>query len=178
MWDNDVTGLSDGDFAYEIPQGNYKILAERFDGLYKSAFYDADSNGTADVVSITSNITGIDFVLESRPTATVTIKLLDANTSEPVKYAWFDFFDAEDEFAPIVFPHLGMIDFESPFLDGTYTLREFQGGRLQIGDRLRLSTRKCIKSLMNQEILRGRPGMGEWSHDYFNRWDHDRFGYR
>ena len=41
MWDNDVTGLSDGDFAYEIPQGDYKILAERFDGLYKSAFYDA-----------------------------------------------------------------------------------------------------------------------------------------
>ena len=115
MWDNDVTGLSEGDFAYEIPQGDYKILAERFDGMYKSAFYDADNNGSADTVSITSNITGIDFVLESRPTATVTVKLLDANTSEPVKYAWFDFFDAEDEFAPIVFPHLE-INFESDSL--------------------------------------------------------------
>ena len=37
MWDNDVTDLSDN-FAGEIPQGDYKILAERFDGLYKSAF--------------------------------------------------------------------------------------------------------------------------------------------
>ena len=122
MWDETATGLADGDFALKIPQGDYKILAERFDGMYKSAFYDGDNNGTADIVSITSNKTGIDFVLESRPTATVTIKLLDANTSEPVKYAWFDFFDAEDEYAPIVFPHLGMIDFESDTFDGTYTL--------------------------------------------------------
>ena len=122
MWDETATGLSDGDFAFKIPQGDYKILAERFDGMYKSAFYDGDNNGTADIKSITSNITGIDFVLESRPTATVTIKLLDANTSEPVKYAWFDFFDAEDEYAPIVFPHLGMINFESNTFDGTYTL--------------------------------------------------------
>ena len=122
MWDETATGLSEGDFALKIPQGDYKIVAERFDGMYKSAFYDADNNDVADIVSITSNITGIDFVLESRPTATVTIKLLDANTSEPIKYAWFDFFDAEDEFAPIVFPHLGMIDFESDTFDGTYTL--------------------------------------------------------
>ena len=122
MWDETATGLADGDFALKIPQGDYKILAERFDGMFKSAFYDGDNNGTADIVSITSNVTGINFVLESRPTATVTIKLLDANTSAPVKYAWFDFFDAEDEFAPIVFPHLEMIDFESASFDGTYTL--------------------------------------------------------
>ena len=64
----------------------------------------------------------IDFVLESRPSATVTIKLLDGNTSEPVKYAWFDFFDAQDEYAPIVFPNLEMIEFESDSFDGTYTL--------------------------------------------------------
>ena len=66
------------------------------------------TNGTADTVSVNSDITGIDFVLQSRPTATVTIQLLDSNGSAPVKYAWFDFFDAEDEYAPIVFPHLGM----------------------------------------------------------------------
>ena len=120
-------GLSEGEFAVKVPEGNYKILAERFDGMYKSAFYDADDNDVADTVSITSNKTGIDFVLESRPTATVTIKLLDANTSEPVKYAWFDFFDAEDEYAPIVFPHLGMIDFESDTFDGTYTLSVLGG---------------------------------------------------
>jgi hypothetical protein len=68
MWDETATGLADGDFALKIPQGDYKILAERFDGMYKSAFYDGDNNGTADTVSITSNKTGIDFVLESRPT--------------------------------------------------------------------------------------------------------------
>ena len=134
MWDNDVPALSEGEFAYEIPQGDYKILAERFDGMYKSAFYDADSNGSADVVSITSNINGINFVLESRPTATVTVKLLDSNGSDPIKYAWFDFFDAEDEFAPIVFPHLGMIDFESDSFDGTYTLSVPGGNyKLKIG---------------------------------------------
>ena len=51
MWDNDVTGLSDGDFAVKVPEGNYKILAERFDGMYKSAFYDADNNDVVDTIS-------------------------------------------------------------------------------------------------------------------------------
>ena len=58
---------------------------------------------------------------------------MDENTSEPVKYAWFDFFDAEDEFAPIVFPQLDGIDFENGF-DGTYTLRVPGGDyKLSIG---------------------------------------------
>ena len=122
MWDESAENLQEGDYAFKVPQGSYKILAERFDGMFKPAFYDADDNGEADVVSINGDLSGIDFVLESRPTATVTIKLLDVNNSEPVKYAWFDFFDAEDEYAPIVFPHLGMIDFESDSFDGTYTL--------------------------------------------------------
>ena len=134
MWDESVTDLADGDFAVKIPEGNYQILAERFDGMYQSTFYDADSNGTADTVSVNSDITGIDFVLQSRPTATVTIQLLDSNGSAPVKYAWFDFFDAEDEYAPIVFPHLGMIDFESGSFDGNYTLSVPGGSyKLSIG---------------------------------------------
>ena len=65
------------EFASKVPQGSYKILAKRFDGLFKSAFYDADDNGEVEVVTIDGNLTGIDFVLESRPSATVTIKLLD-----------------------------------------------------------------------------------------------------
>ena len=97
-------------------------MAERFDGMFNSAYYDADNNGEADVVVISGDLSDINFVLESRPTATVTIRLLDGNTSAPVKYAWFDFFDAEDEYAPIIFPHLGMIDFEDNSFDGTYTL--------------------------------------------------------
>ena len=122
IWDESVDNLQEGEFALKVPQGSYKILAQRFDGLFKSAFYDADDNGEADIVKIDENLTGIDFVLESRPSATVTIKLLDGNTSEPVKYAWFDFFDAKDEYAPIIFPNLEMIEYESDSFDGTYTL--------------------------------------------------------
>ena len=67
--------------------------------MYLSQLYDADDNGSADIVSITAGFADqIDFVLESRPTATLTLQLVDANTSEPIKYGWFDFFDAEDEF--------------------------------------------------------------------------------
>ena len=122
IWDESAVNLQEGDYAFKVPQGSYKILAERFDGMFNSAYYDADNNGEADVVVISGDLSDINFVLESRPTATVTIRLLDGNTSAPVKYAWFDFFDAEDEYAPIMFPHLGMIDFEDNSFDGTYTL--------------------------------------------------------
>ena len=88
-----------GSFSVRIPAGSYLIKAERFDGLYQSAFYDADGNGEPDIVTVDSGFSeSIDIALSSRPTASVTIQLLDENTSEPVKYAWFDFFDAEDEF--------------------------------------------------------------------------------
>ena len=71
--------------------------------------------------------------MQARPTATVSVKLLEnGDADQPVKYAWFDFFDAEDEFAPIVFPHLD-VDFESGF-DGTYTLNVPEGDyKLAIG---------------------------------------------
>ena len=119
----------------KIPQGDYFVKAERYDGLYLSKMYDRDSNGTADIVEITPNFSDqINFVLETRPTATVSIKLVDATTSEPIEYAFFDFFDAEDEYAPIVFPHLGMIDFESGSFDGNYTLSVPGGSyKLSIG---------------------------------------------
>ncbi len=123
MW-NPVEGEpAQGSFSVQIPEGSYLVKAERFDGLYQPAFYDSDGDGAPDVVAINASFSqSIDISLTSRPTATVTITLLDENTSEPVKYAWFDFFDAEDEFAPIVFPQLDGIDFESGF-DGTYTLK-------------------------------------------------------
>ncbi|MFL2929163.1 MAG: hypothetical protein ACJZ72_11350 [Opitutales bacterium] len=116
--------LSDGEFSVKIPQGDYLVKAERYDGLYLSKMYDRDSNGTADIVQITPNFSDqINFVLETRPTATVSIKLVDANTSEPIKYAFFDFFDAEDEFGSMVFPDVGIVDFESDTFDGTYNLK-------------------------------------------------------
>ena len=123
MWNPDSVELAPGSYSVQIPEGSYLIKAERFDGLYQSAFYDSNNDGDADIVEVNSGFSqSIDIALSSRPTATVTITLLDKNTSEPVKYAWFDFFDAEDEFAPIVFPQLDGTDFESDF-DGTYTLK-------------------------------------------------------
>ena len=122
MWDDSGEILEEGEFSVKIPEGNYLVLAERFDGLFVSTFFDGDSNGTADVLTINAGFNQVlDFQLESRPSATINIKLVDANTSEPVKYAWFDFFDAEDEFGPIIFPEVN-IDFEDPDFDGTYTL--------------------------------------------------------
>jgi hypothetical protein len=125
--------LQQGEFAVKVPAGNYKILAERFDGLYQSSFYTGPKANDG-VVTIQSDIDGIEFVLESRPTATVKIKLLEnGNPAKPVKYAWFDFFDAEDEFAPIVFPHLEGLNFEDGF-NGSYTLRVPEGDyKLAIG---------------------------------------------
>ena len=124
MFDEDAENLEEGEFSVKIPEGNYFIQANRFDGLYLSQLYDADDNGSADIVSITAGFADqIDFVLESRPTATLTLQLVDANTSEPIKYGWFDFFDAEDEFGSMIFPDIGMMDFESDDFNGTYNLK-------------------------------------------------------
>ena len=55
--------------------------------MYISKFYDADSNGTADILNIDADFDQtIDFQLESRPYATVNIQLLDSETSEPVRF--------------------------------------------------------------------------------------------
>ena len=126
-------GLPAGEFAVKVPEGNYRILAERFDGLYQSSFYTGPKANDG-VVTIQSDVSGIDFVLEARPTATVKVKLLEnGDPAKPVKYAWFDFFDPEDEFAPIVFPHLEGINFEDQF-DGSYTLSVPEGDyKLAIG---------------------------------------------
>ena len=123
-----------GQFKVKVPEGKYKILAERFDGLYEPTFYDG-IKATAGVVTVEGDA-GIDdivFTMQARPTATVSVKLLEnGDADQPVKYAWFDFFDAEDEFAPIVFPHLD-VNFESGF-DGTYTLNVPEGDyKLAIG---------------------------------------------
>jgi protocatechuate 3,4-dioxygenase beta subunit len=124
MWNPPSVELAPGSYSVQIPEGSYLIKAERFDGLYQPAFYDSNNDGDADIVDVSSGISqSIDIALSSRPTATVTITLLDKNTSEPIKYAWFDFFDAEDEFAPIIFPQLDMIDFESDDFNGTYALK-------------------------------------------------------
>ena len=131
MWNPASVEPAPGSYSVLIPEGSYLIKAERFDGLYQPAFYDSNNDGDADVVDVSSGFSqSIDIALTSKPTATVTITLLDKNTSEPVKYAWFDFFDAEDEFAPIVFPQLDGTDFESDF-DGTYTLK-VPGGNYKV----------------------------------------------
>ena len=41
MRDESAVNLQEGDYAFKVPQGSYKILAERFDGKYNSAFMTA-----------------------------------------------------------------------------------------------------------------------------------------
>ena len=87
-----ANALSEGEFSVKIPQGDYFVKAERYDGLYLSKMYDEDNNGSADLVQITPSFSEqINFALEARPTATVSIKLLDENTSKPVKITVYDF---------------------------------------------------------------------------------------
>ena len=66
MWDEAAENLEEGEFAFSIPEGDYLVLAERFDGMYMSKFYDGDSNGTADILNIDADFDQtIDFQLES-----------------------------------------------------------------------------------------------------------------
>ncbi|MFP6894915.1 MAG: hypothetical protein VCA18_14260, partial [Opitutales bacterium] len=61
--------------------------------------------------------------LESRPTATVHVQVVDLNNS-PVKYAWFLFHDAEDEEGETVFPEVRSLNpFESDDFNGSYVLK-------------------------------------------------------
>ena len=122
MW-NEMDGpMEEGQYSVKIPEGTYLIKAERFDGLFNSEYYDAEGDGQPDQVEVISGFSEqINFQLTPKPSATVTVKLIDSNNSSPIKYAWFDFFDAEDEFGPTIFPGVE-IDFEASDFDGTYTL--------------------------------------------------------
>ena len=51
-----------------------------------------------------SDKTGIDFQLNGAPSAEVELRIVDSNTSVPVEFAWFAFFDADDEYGPVVYP--------------------------------------------------------------------------
>ena len=150
-------GLPAGEFAVKVPEGNCKILAERFDGLYQSSFYTGPKANDG-VVTIQSDVSDIDFVLDARPTATVKVKLLEnGDPAKPVKYAWFDFTDPEDEFAPIVFPHLEGINFEDEF-DGSYTLSVPEGDyKLAIGA---IILKVSFGSLMSQVQKLGAQVLG------------------
>ena len=67
-----------GQFKVKVPEGKYKILAERFDGLYEPTFYDG-IKATAGIVTVEGDA-GIDdivFTMQARPTATVSVKLLE-----------------------------------------------------------------------------------------------------
>ena len=82
----------------------------RWDGLYQSEYYTADGVGTTDfrmlILYINSDLTDIDFNLNGAPAAQVHVRIVDANTSNAVEFAWFAFFDAEDEYGPVVYPHV------------------------------------------------------------------------
>lgn len=128
---HDANGTPTGAFTAKVPAGSYKIRAERFDGSLLPAYYLAGnvagasdfSAGTTVEVNATG-LTGVDFVLQARPTATVTLQVLDANTSAPVKYAWFDLQHAEDENGEVRFPHVRTVKpFEATDFNGSYVLK-------------------------------------------------------
>ena len=107
----DPESYVEGSYSVKIPAGTYKIKAMRWDGLYQSEYYTADGVGTtefsdADSVVIDSDQTDIDFNLNGAPAAQVQVRIVDANTSNAVEFAWFAFFDAEDEYGPVVYPHV------------------------------------------------------------------------
>ncbi len=111
-WEHDESeSFVEGSYSVKIPAGTYKIKAMRWDGLYQSEFYTADGVGTTDFsdateVVINANKTDIDFNLNGSPAAQVAVRIVDANTSSAVEFAWFAFFDAEDEYGPVVYPHV------------------------------------------------------------------------
>ena len=126
---DDPNSYVEGSYSVKIPQGQYKIKAMRWDGLYQSEFYTEDGEGTTDFeeaaeINVNSSQTGINFRLNGAPSAEVELRILDSNTSVPVEFAWFAFFDAGDEYGPVVYPHVQ----ES---DGNYSLK-LPGGSYKV----------------------------------------------
>ena len=133
MWEpveiEDPNSYVEGSYSVKIPSGQYKIKAMRWDGLYQSEYYTADGVGTTDfgaaaVVNVNSDKTGIDFRLNGAPSAEVELRIVDSNTSVPVEFAWFAFFDADDEYGPVVYPHVHEVD-------GNYSLK-LPGGSYKV----------------------------------------------
>ena len=107
----DSDSYVEGSYSVKIPAGTYKIKAMRWDGLYQSEYYTSDGEGTtdfssADSVVIKSDLPNIDFNLNGVPAAQVQVRIVDANSSNAVEFAWFAFFDAEDEYGPVVYPYV------------------------------------------------------------------------
>ena len=133
MWEpvevEDPNSYVEGSYSVKIPSGDYKIKAMRWDGLYQSEYYTTDGVGTTDfgsaaVVNVNSDKTGIDFRLNGAPSAEVELRIVDSNTSVPVEFAWFAFFDADDEYGPVVYPHVHEVD-------GNYSLK-LPGGSYKV----------------------------------------------
>ena len=125
----DPASFVEGSYRVKIPAGTYKIKAMRWDGLYQSEYYTSDGEGTtdfslADSVNINTDLTDIDFNLNGAPAAEVQVRIVDTNTSNAIDFAWFAFFDAEDEYGPVVYPHV-MED------DGNYSLK-LPGGNYKV----------------------------------------------
>jgi len=125
----DPASFVEGSYRVKIPAGTYKIKAMRWDGLYQSEYYTTDGQGTtdfssADSVNINTDLTDIDFNLNGAPAAQAQVRIVDANTSNAVDFAWFAFFDAEDEYGPVVYPHV-LED------DGNYSLK-LPGGNYKV----------------------------------------------
>ena len=93
-----------GAFAFIVPEGNYKIRAENWSGIYEPTYYGGDTFDSATVVTIDQNISDINIVFSASDyVATINLTVLDENNNS-VEGAWFDFFDAYDEWGFVQFP--------------------------------------------------------------------------
>jgi len=147
VWDNfnlggDLNGsgneenevlFASGVYSVRIPAGSYKIKAVDWSGFYAEEYYQEGTAGTSDFttaseVNVTNDLADINFTLSSGSVAEIRVNVTDDNTSTALPYAWFDFFDAYDEYAPITFPRVNYTD------DGNYSLKISAGSyKLLIG---------------------------------------------
>ena len=126
-WEGEDTNAPTGNFTAKIPDGDYKVLAEFWDGTLEPAFFNDQNDGEEDfedattiTVSSTSPVTGVNLKLQPVPMATVTFKVLkDDGQDTPVDFAFAIFTDGEDEFGEAHYP---IVEHSEPF-DGTYTAK-------------------------------------------------------
>ena len=80
-----------GNFTAKIPDGEYRVFAEFWDGTLIPAFYSDQNDGVEDfedattiTVSSTQDAKGVDIKLQSIPMATVTFKASWTTATTPL----------------------------------------------------------------------------------------------
>ena len=87
-----------GSYSVSIPEGNYKIMAQDYSGLYKNGYYGGTNFENAPVVTVDENKDLINITMQSGSVSTLTLRL-ENNESEPISGAWINVYDAFDEYS-------------------------------------------------------------------------------